>query len=865
MPFIANTYQPIDPPDFPAVAGTSIRAAQYNSQIEDMVEAINSLLQRNGSVPMQGNLNMGGYLATNLGKPDGNTQAVRLQELRSGVYYYGVATSDVAYKLTVTIDSFSTYSAGAFYFIKLPALSWDSSLSFTLNINAQGEKAVNLAGYIGAFKEGDVLLLSYTGSAFVVLGATCNTPIKGFPSWKATTYARGDVVSSGTDLFICTPPDSGLSINSTIDPIYSIAEGWSFYNRTPAVDFPAWSNLVNYPAGAIVTYGSPKQWFRRLQNLTGASVDVPTNDGVFWELVVTGGSGGTMPVISTWVSGTYAIGSIVIGSNSYLYQCIAARTPSDTINPVSDTVGWKLLAVKEARHTTAKTGQNLINSDSSSFSGTGLNNTGMGSTSIQSLTTGSSNSCYGNGAGSNLTTGNNNTLVGAAAGSQVTTGSHNTLIGARAGLSSSTTNESIVVGYSSSAAVSYADKLVVIGNDAAAQANAEASVVIGYRAANRYSGAAGCVAIGAYAMELAQTASSSTAIGYQSLKNLTTGTSNTALGYGAGQWVTTGTSNTIVGNAAGTPQGSYNTLIGAAINTPSSGTHSNNTCVGAGILYTGGSDNVLIGYTVNNGSGSDNTVIGKSAGSYWATSSLNTILGSGAGGGLTSGGSNTFVGKSAGSYIDTGELNTFIGSNAGYSSSNALSYCTLLGSGSNATGNAQLQLGDASTTSYAYGAVQNRSDIRDKADIRDTVLGLNFILKLRPRDYRWDMRDDYRPSSDTIPKKPAEGASEEELAAYETAKQAWLDSCSLSNIVHDGSKKRTRYHHGLIAQEVQEVLEAENIDFGGYQDHSLKGGQDVKSIGYEELIAPLIKAVQEQQAMIKTLQEQVLALQGAAS
>jgi hypothetical protein len=35
------------------------------------------------------------------------------------------------------------------------------------------------------------------------------------------------------------------------------------------------------------------------------------------------------------------------------------------------------------------------------------------------------------------------------------------------------------------------------------------------------------------------------------------------------------------------------------------------------------------------------------------------------------------------------------------------------------------------------------------------------------------------------------------------------------------------------------------IDFGGYQDHRVKGGDDVLSLGYEELIAPLIKAVQE--------------------
>ena len=43
------------------------------------------------------------------------------------------------------------------------------------------------------------------------------------------------------------------------------------------------------------------------------------------------------------------------------------------------------------------------------------------------------------------------------------------------------------------------------------------------------------------------------------------------------------------------------------------------------------------------------------------------------------------------------------------------------------------------------------------------------------------------------------------------------------------------------------------VDFGGYQDHSINGGQDVMSIGYGELIAPMIKAIQELKAEIEIL------------
>jgi hypothetical protein len=61
----------------------------------------------------------------------------------------------------------------------------------------------------------------------------------------------------------------------------------------------------------------------------------------------------------------------------------------------------------------------------------------------------------------------------------------------------------------------------------------------------------------------------------------------------------------------------------------------------------------------------------------------------------------------------------------------------------------------------------------------------------------------------------------------------------------DGSKKRNRYHHGLIAQEVSRVIQDTGVDFGGFQWHAHNGGSDVYTLGYSELIAPLIKAVQE--------------------
>jgi hypothetical protein len=176
------------------------------------------------------------------------------------------------------------------------------------------------------------------------------------------------------------------------------------------------------------------------------------------------------------------------------------------------------------------------------------------------------------------------------------------------------------------------------------------------------------------------------------------------------------------------------------------------------------------------------------------------------------------------------------------------------------TGSNQVQLGDSATTTYVYGTVQNRSDARDKVDVRDTVLGLDWLKRLRPIDYRWDKRDDYKPiDSRPWPIKP--DATAEEQAAYRQAVDAWQETCNLANLTPDGTHKRVRYHHGFVAQEVAQVIEDTGVDFGGFQDHSIKGGDDVLTLGYDEFVAPLVRAVQQLSAQIETLTARLAVLE----
>jgi len=66
-----------------------------------------------------------------------------------------------------------------------------------------------------------------------------------------------------------------------------------------------------------------------------------------------------------------------------------------------------------------------------------------------------------------------------------------------------------------------------------------------------------------------------------------------------------------------------------------------------------------------------------------------------------------------------------------------------------------------------------------------------------------------------------------------------------------------RNHYGIIAQELKELLDQLDIDFGGFQDHNLdeKEPLDTYTIGYGELIAPLIQAVQELSKQVEELKK----------
>ena len=326
-----------------------------------------------------------------------------------------------------------------------------------------------------------------------------------------------------------------------------------------------------------------------------------------------------------------------------------------------------------------------------------------------------------------------------------------------------------------------------------------------------------------------------------------------------------GRAENIIGINAGGGTGGYNAVLGSEI-LKRNVTGRGNVGIGYGVMQenTEGSYNVGIGYGVLNGSiaSSYNIGIGMYAGNSIIAGRYNIAIGDRALCKNTGQGNygSIAIGKSALDENTTGTSNVAIGTNAlrygDYGNTIGIGYDVAV------TGNSQAQIGNSSVTVYCYGAVQNRSDQRDKTDIQDTKLGLDFILKLRPREFRWDYREDY------INQK----AKEKELGDIENLKitekekekkrNEILKKYSLENVVKDGKQKGWRLHQGFIAQEVFQVMRELGVDFGGYQDHSINGGRDVLSLGYEEFISVIVKGIQEQQKEIEELKSKIEKLEG---
>lgn len=325
------------------------------------------------------------------------------------------------------------------------------------------------------------------------------------------------------------------------------------------------------------------------------------------------------------------------------------------------------------------------------------------------------------------------------------------------------------------------------------------------------------IGIGYFAMNNTTNGTNNSAIGYFSLVNNITGDYNVAVGNRTLSSVTIGDQNTAVGfEALEVNTGSYNTAVGYVAldsNTSANG----NSAFGNQALSTNrtGSNNTSMGYRsmLDNSTGSSNVAVG-----YHALQNNTTASG------------NVAIGVNTLTTNTTGYSNTAVGNSAGAAS--AIFYnTTALGAGAAPNSPNQVRLGNASVSVIGgYSNWSNFSDRRLKTNIQENVVGLEFIKKLRPVSYHYDM---------------------DAIARFDKTP----DSLRLREAE---AIKATEIQTGFIAQEVETAANEVGFNFHGVVKPYDANG--TYALRYAEFVVPLVKAMQEQQAIIEAQQKELDAL-----
>lgn len=394
-------------------------------------------------------------------------------------------------------------------------------------------------------------------------------------------------------------------------------------------------------------------------------------------------------------------------------------------------------------------------------------NTSFGNRAMAATITGYGNSAFGYQSLNKLTSGFSNTALGDSAAFTLTTGSENVVIGTNAGNSLTTGYQNVLLGIESG-------KLLTTGFQ---------NVALGYRSLATNSAGSGNIAVGYKSLE-DNFGAENIAVGLLAMSNNTGGSSNIAIG----------------------SQALLNNLIGF-----------NNYGIGSNALglVTTGNENLAYGIKALDSitTVTQNTAIGHYALSLQTNGNYNTALGFQAGGFIKNGSNNTFLGFGA----DVSPI-TLTPSNS-----------TALGSNALVTQSNMVRIGNTSVTliggSVGFTTI---SDERVKTNIRQDVPGLDFISRLRPVTYQYNLQ------------------KMDDIQGMPTGKRNY-----------DGEKEKIRYT-GFLAQEVKTAADQVGYDFSGVSipknEHSLYG------INYSEMVVPLVKAVQELKALVEKQQQEIAEL-----
>lgn len=328
-----------------------------------------------------------------------------------------------------------------------------------------------------------------------------------------------------------------------------------------------------------------------------------------------------------------------------------------------------------------------------------------------------------------------------------------------------------------------------------------------------------------------------TGVGHRTLYSNITGDYNTALGYNSLYTQTSGLSNVAVGyySMFSNQNGDRNVAVGReALNGLTA--RDENVAVGfEALLLNCGDYNTAVGSMALNSTVSTatfNTAVGKNALRYTSSGIYNSGIGSNVLNGTTTGRNNSAIGNMAGFVNSTGDYNTFLG-NVADAATSALINATAIGNGAIVNASDKVRIGNTSVTAVEGPVIYTVSDGRFKENVTEEVKGLEFIKLLRPVVYNFNTKT----FEEFLTKSMTDDARNKHFEGRDFARSTAIRQS------------------GFIAQEVEKAAREAGYDFNGI--HKAENETDNYSLAYAEFVVPLVKAVQEQQAIIESQQKQI--------
>jgi hypothetical protein len=474
---------------------------------------------------------------------------------------------------------------------------------------------------------------------------------------------------------------------------------------------------------------------------------------------------------------------------------------------------------------------------------TGVRNTGVGYAALFLGTTASYNSGFGFGT-LNTNTGDNNTAIGYYSMGLNTSGASNSALGFQALYSNTTASNNTAVGYQAFYSNTTGGNQIGLGYQAGYNSAGSQNLAIGYQALYNNTGA-NIYAIGYQAL-YSNTGNDNYAFGFLSLNANTSGGNSVAMGLYTLRYNTTGSNHSAFGDRALTANttGTFNSAFG-------SGTLSANTTgnynVGLGMYAlssnTTASNSTGVGYQAGSlATGAGNQLFGYSSGSSITTGAKNVIIGSytGSAAPISATGSNYIV-------LSDGDGNV----RAHWNSANATFGGTLSVTGLTSTGAIATSNVAAAVTSFSATCVagdQTATSLKLASSRTDVFYHIQAFTSGTTEQFRVEANGNVKNTNNSY------GA----LSDVKLKENIVDASPKLANLMQVKVRNynligETTKQIGVVAQELETVFPS-MVDESN--DRDVDGNileTTTKGVKYSVFVPMLIKAIQEQQAIIESL------------